>query len=35
MEVMQKTADKMHNYDDGQYVGKLINPQAIINELTK
>jgi hypothetical protein len=33
MEVVQKTADKMHNYDDGQYVGKLINPQGIINEL--
>lgn len=35
IEVMQKTADKLHNYDDGQYVGKLINPQAIINELVK
>ncbi len=32
-DIMQKTADKMNNYDTGTYVGKLINPKGIIEYL--
>lgn len=31
--IMQKTADKMNNYDTGTYAGKLINPKGIIEYL--
>lgn len=32
-DIMQKTADKMNNYDTGTYAGKLINPKGIIEYL--
>ena len=32
-DIMQKTADKMFNYDTGTYAGRLINPKGIIESL--